>query len=495
MSLASICPIRSNPSDFCHHGPEKERELGSKPSTTMPEAEEIVQHNSRTSCWIVISGQVYDVTDFLDSHPGGPGIILRYAGKDATAVYAPIHPDGTIEKSLDPSKHLGGVDGPLDWLQPDGEEVQEERSRDEIAPLSTLQNLDDIGREAQKALAKKGWVYYSSSADTTTSFARNRADWSRILFRPRILRNVARVDMRRRILGFESNLPFFIAPAAMAKLGHEEGELCLTRGAARWNIPQVTSNSSSTAHGEMAACLAEEQGEGKGGVLFWQLYVPVDKPRARERIEEAKRLGFKALIITVDTAVIGKREEDERYKAELDHAAGVETSRTRYASGDNAVLRGVHSSTLCWDDLPWMKEIWGNTGPVVLKGIQTAEDALMACQAGMDGIYLSNHGGRQLDHAPSSVRTLLEIRRHCPEILGKMEVFLDGGVRRGSDIVKALCLGATAVGLGRPFLYALSGYGTAGVERAIQCKCSQKCSRAFRRRTTMWKMKLTRLQC
>ena len=125
-------------------------------------------------------------------------------------------------------------------------------------------------------------------------------------------------------------------------------------------------------------------------------------------------------------------------------------------------------------DIPWLRDIWGAaSGPVILKGIQTAEDALLAYQAGVDGIYLSNHGGRQLDHAPSSIRTLLEIRKFCPEIVGKMEIYMDGGVRRGTDVVKALCLGATAVGLGRPFLYALSGYGTEGVERGIQCELTR----------------------
>lgn len=454
-----------------------EKSIDSRGTTIMPEVEEILQHNSSKSCWIVISGQAYDVTKFLDLHPGGPGIILRYAGKDATAEYAPIHPEGTIEKSLDPSMHLGEVQGPLDFLQPDIKDANSDAklpSKDEIAPLSTVQNLLDIEREAKKSLSQKGFVYYSSSADSTTSHSRNIEEWSKVIFRPRILRDVARVNMKRTIMGFPSNLPLFIAPAAMAKLGHEDGELCLTRGAARFNIPQITSNSSSTVHSDMADCLAEEQGKGHGGVLFWQLYVPVDKPRARERIEEAKRLGFKALIITVDTAVIGKREADERYKAELDHLAGVETGRTRFVSGDAAVLRGVHSSTLSWDDLPWMRSIWGDTGPVVLKGIQTAEDALMAYEAGMDGIYLSNHGGRNLDHAPSSIRTLLEIRKFCPWLIGKMDIFMDGGVRRGTDIVKALCLGATAVGLGRPFLYALSAYGTEGVERAIQCKSTHR---------------------
>lgn len=190
----------------------------------MPDVETILQHNSRHSCWIVIHAQVYDITSFLDAHPGGAGILLRYAGKDATAEYAPIHPDGTIEKSLAPDKHLGPVQGPLDFLQSeirDEEAEAEIQDRGQLAPLGTIQSLLDLEREAKKVLAKKGWIYYTSSADSATTFARNREDWGKVLFRPRVLRNVASVRMGRRIMGFESRLPFFVAPAAMAKLGHE----------------------------------------------------------------------------------------------------------------------------------------------------------------------------------------------------------------------------------------------------------------------------------
>jgi L-lactate dehydrogenase (cytochrome) len=193
----------------------------------------------------------------------------------------------------------------------------------------------------------------------------------------------------------------------------------------------------------------------------------------------AQELGFKALVVTVDTPVLGKREEDERYMAELEHEAGVllipRTGEWLGATRDKEerVLRGgIDSSSLNWDDLVWMREAWGNTGPFVLKGIQTAEDAKKAVDLGIDGIYLSNHGGRQLDCAPSSIKTLLEIRRFCPEIIGKIEIYMDGGFRRGQDVVKALCLGATAVSCGRPFMYALGVYGTEGVLKVIQRKCS-----------------------
>jgi L-lactate dehydrogenase (cytochrome) len=141
-----------------------------------------------------------------------------------------------------------------------------------------------------------------------------------------------------------------------------------------------------------------------------------------------------------------QREEDERYKAEVEYEAGeVEMSSTldKTPNTEATIFRGVHSSTLDWDDLKRIREAWGSSGPVVLKGIQTAEDAKQAADLGVEGVYLSNHSGRQTDHGPSSIRTLLEIRKFCPEILAKVDIYLDGGIRRGADILKALCLGAT----------------------------------------------------
>jgi L-lactate dehydrogenase (cytochrome) len=211
--------------------------------------------------------------------------------------------------------------------------------------------------------------------------------------------------------------------------------------------------------------------ESTGGCLFYQLYVKKQQAETRSLIRRARSLGFKALLVTVDTPVVGKREEDDRHKAEVALQAG-ETDGPRVVSNthtdDVPVLRGPYSSTLNWEDLSWIRHEWGDAGSICLKGIATAEDAKMACDMGIRSIYLSNHGGRQLDSAPSALRTLLEIRKFCPEVFDHCEVLVDGGVRRGTDILKALCLGARGVGIGRPFMYALSAYGTRGVLKAIQ---------------------------
>ncbi|RFU26456.1 hypothetical protein B7463_g9891, partial [Scytalidium lignicola] len=431
----------------------------------MLNGQEVAKHNSRKSCWVVIKGKVYDLTSFLNDHPGGANSILRYGGKDATAEYELLHSPGTIEKTLSPEQHLGPVEpGTMSSIQT-GQSADIDPPKS--IPISLCLNLEDIELAAQKVISLRAWTYFHSAADSLQSLNINLGDWKKISFRPRVLRNVAQINMERTIMGQKSRLPFFIAPAAMAKLAHPDGELCLARGAGIHSIPYCTSSYSSVSHENIAACMAERS----GGCLFFQLYVSRTKARTLELIALARKLGFKALVVTVDTPVVGKREEDERYKAEVELESGV-VEMPRIADpnpGTEApILRGVHSSTLDWHDLKWIREAWAGAGPVVLKGIQTAEDAKRAAEIGVDGIYLSNHGGRQIDYAPSSIRTLLEIRRFCPEILSKVEVYLDGGIRRGADVLKALCLGATAVSLGRPFMYALGAYGSEGVVKAIQ---------------------------
>jgi len=329
-----------------------------------------------------------------------------------------------------------------------------------VMPLKLCQNLLDIELQASKTLTERAYTYFHSAAETLSSMEANGRDWNEVSFRPRVLRNVARVDMTRRIMGQRGKLPFFIAPMAMIRLADQEGELALAKAAGTKGIPYSVSTYASYSHEEIMRCVKADK---LPHLQFFQLYVPKKQEKGIELIQMARQLGFKALLVTVDTPVVGRREEDDRYKARVDYQSGVDDSpRTLDTSEDNEipVLRGVHSSPLNWEDLKWIREAWGGAGPIILKGIQCAEDAKLAFEMGVEGIYLSNHGGRQLDYAPSSIQTLLEIRRFCPEILGKIEIYLDGRIRRGTDILKAICLGATAVGVGRPF----------GAVRAIECE-------------------------
>lgn len=344
------------------------------------------------------------------------------------------------------------------------------RAATSSTPIELCLNLTDFEKAAEQVLSKRAWTYYSSASEDLHSYRLNLTDWHRVTFRPRILRNVARVDMRRTILGNQSSLPIFIAPAALARLGHPDGELCLARGASKWDIPYGVSTASSVSAEDIASCMQEEPGRG---CLFYQLYVKKKKPETQSLIRQAKSLGFKALLVTVDTPVVGKREEDDRYKAETALEAGISVPpvaalSSTVSDGETPIFRGPYSSTLSWDDLRWIRQEWG--GKICLKGVATVEDAVMACELGVESIYLSNHGGRQLDSSQSSLRTLLEIRKWHPEVFDRCEILLDGGVRRGNDVIKALCLGATAVGIGRPFMYALGAYGTEGVSKAIQSK-------------------------
>ena len=431
---------------------------------------EVAQHASKESCWVIIKGKVYDVTEYLEKHPGGSQILLQYGGKDATAVYEPIHPEGTIEESLPEDKHLGAVDPATVSTTTSPQKIRDLDETPRI-PLTHCVNLDDVEKAATKIIPRSAYVYFHSAADGLGSLNNNHDDWKKVTLRPRIMRNVRRVNMERTIFGRKMKLPFFIAPAARAKLVDPRGELCFAKQAAIAGIGYCPSTYSTIPHPQLSKETAKYVRKDDKGGLFFQLYVAHERARTVELVTMAREIGCKALVITVDSPVVGKREEDERYRAELVTASGDNTLLNEWykpqESDDGPPLRGHHSSTLNWDDLPWIREAWQDAGPVALKGIQTAEDAALAVEYGVDAVYLSNHGGRQCDDAPSAIRTLLEIRKFYPDILGKVEIYLDGGIRRGADIIKALCLGATGVGLGRPFMYAVA-MGDEGVAHVIR---------------------------
>lgn len=362
-------------------------------------------------------------------------------------------------------KHLGAVTGlpSIPDTPPPGP------NNSTALPLSACMSLDDLELAGRAKLTPAAAAYFTSGAETKTAFERNRADWGRIGLRPRVLRDVTKTSMRCQIMGSSSSMPIFIAPAAAARLGHEDGENCLARGAARMDIPQCVCTYSSVPLPEVVETFTKDPLR-RGGALFFQLYAPKVKKDAEKLIIQAKKLGFTALVVTVDSAVIGKRDDDDRFKALNGNIVTPDAATLPPLPGQEAeTLRGVHCSNLVWDDLAWIRSLWGDR-PIMLKGVQTAEDALEATKYPVDGIYLSNHGGRQLDFAPSSIKTLLDIGLRYPEVLRKLEVYVDGGVTRGTDVVKALCLGARGVGIGRPFIYAMSAYGDAGVVKAIQSR-------------------------
>jgi L-lactate dehydrogenase (cytochrome) len=204
--------------------------------------------------------------------------------------------------------------------------------------------------------------------------------------------------------------------------------------------------------------------------FLFQLYVNKDRAKSEQLLTECKSLNIKAIFVTVDAASAGKREADERVKADEDLATpmtGESAKNDKKGGGLGRVMGGFIDSALSWKDIKWLRR-WTDL-PIVLKGVMCAEDAKIAMKERLDGVLLSNHGGRNLDTSPPAILLLLEMHKNCPEIFDQMEVYVDGGIRRGSDILKALCLGATAVGIGRSFLYALN-YGQEGVEHLIDSK-------------------------
>jgi L-lactate dehydrogenase (cytochrome) len=339
----------------------------------------------------------------------------------------------------------------------------------------------DFEQAAKAVLPHKSYIYASTSANTTLSLKGNLDDWGRVNFRPRVMRNVGDVDTRRKIFGHESPYPFYISPMGTMGAIHPNAEPEMYKGAVKKGIHAVVSTASSKSTEQIMQSYVEEQEKMKGASptqLFYQYYMPVDRQKAIELMRIVKRCGYRGLWITVDTPVLGKRTTDRYLQAEEALAIGIEEESTAEweTGGDNAFapamggrpVQGQLSPHTTWEDLAWIRKEWD--GPIVLKGIQCAEDAKLAMEYGCDGILLSNHGGRQLHTAPSALMTLCEIRTYAPEVLKKLEVFLDGGLRDGNDVLKAMCLGATAVGVGRPFLYALGAYGSKGVEKCVDGK-------------------------
>ncbi|KAJ4483149.1 FMN-dependent dehydrogenase-domain-containing protein [Lentinula lateritia] len=438
----------------------------------MLSGKEVAQHNGRESCWIIVHGKVYDVTEFLNDHPGGSRIILKYAGKDATQEYDPIHPPDAITSNLPPEKHLGPV-------QPDTvekveiqitDEEKERFERIERRPsLSEILNLHDFESIAKEVMPVKAWAYYSSAADDEITIRENHAAYHRIWFRPRIMRDVTSVDFSSTILGHKTSMPIYITATALGKLGHPDGELILTRAAAQHGIIQMIPT--------LASCSFDELVDGAqpGQVQFFQLYVNKDRAITKRIVQHAEARGIKALFITVDAPQLGRREKDMRQKFEAEDPAEVSKTRKDNVDRSQGAARAISSFIdpgLKWADLNWFKSI--TKMPLILKGVQCWEDALEAYDQGLAGVVLSNHGGRQLDFARSGIEILAECVKHLKDKRGltfpneKFQLFVDGGVRRATDVLKAVALGATAVGIGRPFLYAYSAYGPDGVDRALQ---------------------------
>ncbi|KAK4236922.1 FMN-dependent dehydrogenase-domain-containing protein [Achaetomium macrosporum] len=426
---------------------------------------EVAKHNNANDCWVIVHGRAYDVTEFLPEHPGGSKIILKYAGKDATEEFDPIHPPDTLEKYLPKSKHLGPVDMST-VIKEKAEESPEERERmkriQEMPLLEQCYNLLDFEAVARRVMKKTAWGYYSSAADDEITLRENHSAFHRIWFRPRVLVDVEKVDFSTTMLGTPCSIPFYVTATALGKLGHVEGEVVLTRSAGKHNVIQMIPTLASCAFDEIIDAAAP------GQVQWMQLYVNKDRAITQRIVQHAEKRGCKGLFITVDAPQLGRREKDMRTKF-TEQGSNVQNGQTTDISqGAARAISSFIDPSLSWDDIPWFKSI--TKMPIVLKGVQRVEDVIKAIEAGVQGVVLSNHGGRQLEFARSAIEVLAETMPVLRELglENKIEIYIDGGIRRATDILKALCLGARGVGIGRPFLYAMSAYGQDGVDRAMQ---------------------------
>lgn len=348
--------------------------------------------------------------------------------------------------------------------------------------LSRCASVEDLREVARRRLPKGVFAYIDGGAEDERTLGRNRAAFERLEFRPRVLRDVERVDTRTTLLGREIPFPFVLSPTGFGRIAHSQGELAVARAAARRGIPYCLSTLATRSIEEVAAV--------NDGAKWFQVYVWRDRGLVKAMVDRAAAAGYEALMLTVDTAVFGRRERDLRLGFTLPPKLGLDTIldgilhpgwtwdflRAEPIVFANVGDRGDASdavslstyvneqfdSSLNWRDVDWLRSIWD--GPIVIKGIQTVEDAELAADAGVEAIALSNHGGRQLDDAPP----ILELVAPVADRVGdRIEILCDGGVRRGSDIAKAVALGARACMAGRAYLYGLGAGGERGVDLVL----------------------------
>lgn len=347
-------------------------------------------------------------------------------------------------------------------------------------------NIDDLRRLARRRLPRLVFAYIDGGAEDEVTLQQNHHAFREVAFRPRQCVAVPNCNLRTTVLGMPIELPLMLAPVGFCRLFYPQGDVHAARAAHAAGAIYILSTFSGTR--------LEDVRQATTGPLWYQLYVPGGRGVAEAAIARARASGYSALVVTIDTPVSGMRERDYRHGirplmqgafwASLPHIPQF-AARPRWLLGyvrdgaidvfPNVELPGVgampfgdvgallEQTVITWADLRWMREAW--KGPLIVKGVHTGDDARCAIDAGADAIVVSNHGGRQLDGVPASLRALPEV---VAAVNGQIEVLMDGGIRRGGDIVKALCLGARAVLIGRPYAWALGAAGGPGVSRAIE---------------------------
>ena len=345
-------------------------------------------------------------------------------------------------------------------------------------------NISDLRRLAERRVPRVVFDYIDGGADDEITLRGNARAFDALTFRPRCAVALAQVDIHTTVMGARLDLPFILAPVGSTRMFYPHGEELAARAAGTAGTSYILSTLSGTNMEEVRAATK--------GPAWYQVYLVGGREIGMAMLERARKAGFTALVVTIDTPVAGMREKDLRNGTKELLGRGVSMlpylpqmlARPRWLAGmlldgglmrfPNVLLpqgpmpysdvgRALEQSAVCWDDLGWIRDLW--KGPIMVKGVHTSDDARRAVDAGADALVVSNHGGRQLDGVAPSLRVLPEV---VAAVNGRIEILVDGGIRRGSDIVKAICLGARAVLVGRAYAYGLAAAGEPGVGRAIE---------------------------
>ena len=323
-----------------------------------------------------------------------------------------------------------------------------------------LLDIPDFERAAQTVMSPMAWAYVAGAAADELTLRWNHEAYEKIRLKPRALVDVSQLDTSVTILGRKLAFPILLAPTAYQKLSHPDGELATVKGAADAGATLVLSTMSTVSIEDVAAVAKTP--------LWFQLYVQPDREFTRQLVQRAEAAGYEALVVTVDTPALGPRYRELRAKFNL--PPGIERANLRgrptATGGQRATEASIFSATLdpklTWKDIDWLRSL--TKLPVLLKGIQNPDDAERAVGSGVAGVIVSNHGARNLDTGPATIDALPGV---VAKIGGKLPVLVDGGIRRGTDVFKALALGANAVLIGRPYVFGLAVDGAHGVARIV----------------------------
>lgn len=359
-------------------------------------------------------------------------------------------------------------------LKPDPAQTSEKipaadfaRQQESQAPPAKLVSLSDYEAAAKQRIPHMSWEFYNGSAADEISMRWNLEAYQRIRLKPRVLVDVSKLDTRVTLFGHEHAFPILLAPTAYQKLANPDGELATARGANDAGATMVLSTMSTTPIEDVAAVAKDP--------LWFQLYVQRDRGFTRDLVQRAEIAGCRALCLTVDTAVVGSRNREDRVEfrlpdgVDLPHLHGLKVDGvdiSQSGAGHRATGKSIYSAisdpSLSWKDIEWLRSFM--KVPLLLKGVLNPDDADHAVKSGASGIIVSNHGARNLDTTPATIDALPLV---AERISGRVPLLVDGGVRRGTDVLKALANGASAVLIGRPCLYGLGVAGDEGVARVI----------------------------